>query len=159
MSVSKIKISDDITTDDSTIAASTKAVKVTYDKAVSVTPKSGTGISVSAETDGTMVSLTPVFSSQTTDIEVGNDGNQTPNYGETFKVPYFQYDKYGRVVSASTYTVKIPINNSSYCTYCSYCNCESSYCDCKHCSYCSYCSYCNCESLYCADCGVCNDKN
>ena len=121
-------------------------------------PKAGTGIAVSTATDGTTVSLDTVFSSQTTNVGVGNAGDQTPAYGATFKVPYFTYDKYGRIASAATYTVKIPASDNSHCTHCSYCthcNCESSYCDCK---YCTYCTHCNCESSYC-DCSYCTHCN
>lgn len=147
-----ISISDSTNTTSSTSAASSTAVKTAYDKAVSATPVAGTGVAVSTTTTGTTVSLSPVFSTQTTNVAVGNAGNQTPGYGATFKVPYFTYDKYGRIASASTYTVKIPASDNSHCSYCSYCNCESSYCDCKHCSYCTYCTYCTFCQCNC-DCG------
>lgn len=43
----------------------------------------------------------------------GNTSQQTPAHGETFNIPYFTVDKYGRITSASTTTVKLPADNNT----------------------------------------------
>lgn len=47
----------------------------------------------------------------------GDSGNQTPNYGNTFKVPYITVDKYGRVTAITEHTVKIPASDNTNTTY------------------------------------------
>lgn len=43
----------------------------------------------------------------------GNTSQQTPAHGGTFNIPYFTVDKYGRITSASTTTVKLPADNNT----------------------------------------------
>ena len=44
----------------------------------------------------------------------GDSGNQTPNYNNTFKVPYITVDKYGRVTAITEHTVKIPASDNTW---------------------------------------------
>ena len=66
----------------------------------------GTGLSVSSGT----VSLA---TSGATAGSYGSSSNQTPGYGDTFKIPYITVDTYGRITSIADKTVKIPASDNT----------------------------------------------
>lgn len=77
----------------------------------SITLLAGTGIAINSSaaittTGSRTISLDTVGTSGT----YGNTTQQTPSHGNTFNIPYFTVDEYGRVTSASTTTVKLPVD-------------------------------------------------
>lgn len=92
-----------------------------YGKTGTVTKvTAGTGLNTSADqsdsatkgditTTGTLYLTTSGVTANT----YGNTSQQTPSHGGTFNIPYFTVDKYGRITSASTTTVKLPADNNT----------------------------------------------
>ena len=84
------------------------------------TVTAGTGLNTSADqadnaTKGSITSTGTLYltTSGVTAKTYGNTTQQTPSHGGTFNIPYFTVDKYGRVTSASTTTVKLPADNNT----------------------------------------------
>ena len=83
------------------VAATPKAVKTAYDKAVStVNVTAGTGIDITDK----VVSLSSVGSGG----KSGPASNTSPSLGGTFVVPYITYDEYGRVSTAVDRVITLP---------------------------------------------------
>ena len=90
-----VKISDSVSSEDSTVAASSNAVKQAYDKAVAA---QDTANSANANSGVTAASYGP-------------SANASPSHGGTFKVPYFTVNSKGKITSASTKTITLPTVN------------------------------------------------
>lgn len=75
----------------------------------SITLTAGTGIAIdSSAAITTSGSRTISLDTTGTSGTYGNTSQQTPSHGNTFNIPYFTTDEYGRVTSAGTTTVKLP---------------------------------------------------
>lgn len=79
----------------------------------------GTGLNTTSNdtnTDGGTITSTGTLyltKSGVTANTYGNTSQQTPSHGGTFNIPYFTVDKYGRITSANTTTVKLPSDNNT----------------------------------------------
>lgn len=67
---------------------------------------------ITTATNKVIVTITPI-DSEVTPTSYGLSENATPNYGDSFNVPYFTVDSKGRITNASTKTVKIPVSDNS----------------------------------------------
>lgn len=87
------------------------------------TVTAGAGLNTTSNntaTDGGDITTTGTLYLTTSGVTAGSygdNGNQTPNYGSTFKVPYITVDKYGRVTTITEHTVKIPASDNTNTTY------------------------------------------
>ena len=79
----------------------------------------GAGLNTTSDdtaTDGGTISTSGTLyltKSGVTANTYGNTSQQTPSHGGTFNIPYFTVDKYGRITSANTTTVKLPADNNT----------------------------------------------
>ena len=76
----------------------------------------GTNITLTPDATNDTVTITHMTSGATTG-SYGDSGNQTPNYGGTFKVPYVTVNDTGHVTSISEHTVRIPASDNTNTTY------------------------------------------
>lgn len=75
-----------------------------------------TGVSTSAPLSGSGTSGSVTITHMDSGVVAGSYGdstNQTPSYGNTFKVPYVTVDKKGHVTAIDTHTVKIPESDNT----------------------------------------------
>ena len=122
-----VKLNSSTSSDSTTEAATPSAVKAAYALAASKTNNTGTVTSITAgaglnttsndtATDGGSITSTGTLyltKSGVAAATYGNTSQQTPSYGGTFNIPYFTVDKYGRITSANTATVKLPASDNS----------------------------------------------